>query len=155
MQVEELAKIYHEVCREMVNKQIGMITKPTQPYIEWDNLTDDQRKGRLFIAEELLKRLLITDKIDEVMFKIDDETVERIKALDKVFSNTDGLLKQIKENINLKNKCNQLWHDVDKKSQLYQNTYKEMQIFAKMGLEKDILIAQLQTEISQLRMKVH
>jgi len=55
--VETLAKIYHEACREMVNKQIGMITKPTVPYIEWDNLTEDQKNGRRFISSELLTRI--------------------------------------------------------------------------------------------------
>ena len=51
--VEEIAKTYHEICREMVNKQIGMITKPTRPYIEWDELTEDAKKGRMFIALKL------------------------------------------------------------------------------------------------------
>jgi hypothetical protein len=60
--IGSLAKEYHEICREMVNKQIGMITKPTQPYIEWDNLTEEQKKGRTFIAEELLKKYIMVRK---------------------------------------------------------------------------------------------
>jgi hypothetical protein len=52
--VETLAKEYHEICREMANNGIGMITKPTQPYIEWDQLTEDQKNGRRFIAEKVL-----------------------------------------------------------------------------------------------------
>ncbi len=54
MEIESLAKEYHEICREMVEKQIGMITKPTRPYIEWDNLTEEQKEGRRFIAKGLL-----------------------------------------------------------------------------------------------------
>jgi len=54
MLVEYLAKEYHEICREMVEKQIGMITKPTRPYIEWDDLTEEQKDGRRFIARRLL-----------------------------------------------------------------------------------------------------
>lgn len=54
--VETLAKEYHEICREMVNKGIGMITKPTQPYIEWQDLTEDQKNGRRFIAQQLLTK---------------------------------------------------------------------------------------------------
>ena len=46
----------------MVIKQIGMITTPTTPYIEWNDLTDEQRKGRLFIAGELLKKYIIKEK---------------------------------------------------------------------------------------------
>ena len=54
MEIESLAKEYHEICREMVEKQIGMITKPTRPYIEWDDLTEEQKEGRRFIAKGLL-----------------------------------------------------------------------------------------------------
>jgi hypothetical protein len=60
--IETLARAYHEICREMITKQIGLITKPTQPYLEWDQLTDDQKKGRYFIAEELLKKYTIREK---------------------------------------------------------------------------------------------
>ena len=56
MEIEELAKDYHEICREMVEKQIGMITKPTRPYIEWDELTEEQKDGRRFIAKSLLNK---------------------------------------------------------------------------------------------------
>ena len=42
-----------------MEKQIGMITKPTQPYIEWDNLTENQKEGRRFIARELLNKFKI------------------------------------------------------------------------------------------------
>jgi hypothetical protein len=49
----KFAMFYHEICREMVNKQIGMITKPTQPYIEWKDLTDEQKKGRIFVGMKL------------------------------------------------------------------------------------------------------
>ena len=54
--VEEVAKEYHEMCRELVNNQVGMITKPTRPYIEWDDLTDEMKQGRFFIAEKLIKK---------------------------------------------------------------------------------------------------
>ncbi len=54
--VEQIARDYHEICREMVNKETGMITKPTSPYIEWDDLTPEQREGRYFIARGLLER---------------------------------------------------------------------------------------------------
>lgn len=56
MEIEELAKIYHEICREMVNKNIGLITKPTQPYIEWQDLTESQKEGRRFIAKQLISK---------------------------------------------------------------------------------------------------
>ena len=59
MDVEELAKDYHEICREMVEKQIGMITKPTRPYIEWDDLTEEQKDGRRFIAKSFLDKFLM------------------------------------------------------------------------------------------------
>ena len=59
MEIEALAKEYHEICREMVEKQIGMITKPTRPYIEWDDLTEDQKDGRRFIAKQFLARFHI------------------------------------------------------------------------------------------------
>lgn len=59
MEIEALAKLYHEICREMVEKQIGMITKPTQPYIEWADLTENQKMGRRFIAQKLLEKLEI------------------------------------------------------------------------------------------------
>lgn len=62
MDKEQLAREYHEICREMINKQIGMITAPTRSYIEWDELTDDMKLGRYFIAEELLKRFEIKMK---------------------------------------------------------------------------------------------
>ena len=60
--IDELARAYHEICREMINQQIGLITKPTQPYIEWDQLTDDQKNGRYFIAEQLLLKYTIRVK---------------------------------------------------------------------------------------------
>ena len=60
--IEELAKDYHEICREMVEKQIGMITKPTRPYIEWDDLTEEQKDGRRFIAKGLIKKYSILKK---------------------------------------------------------------------------------------------
>lgn len=56
MEIEKLAKEYHEICREMIEKQIGLITKPTRPYIEWEDLTEDQKDGRRFIAESLLSK---------------------------------------------------------------------------------------------------
>lgn len=62
MEIEQLAKDYHEICREMVEKQIGMITKPTKPYIEWDELTEDMKKGRMFIAEKLLEKFNMFEK---------------------------------------------------------------------------------------------
>ncbi len=63
MDVKTLAKEYHEICREMVEKQIGMITKPTRPYIEWDDLTGDQKDGRRFIAKKLLEKYTIIRKV--------------------------------------------------------------------------------------------
>ena len=55
--IEQLAKDYHEACREMVtHMQNTMITKPNVPYLEWDQLTDDQKNGRRFIAKELLTK---------------------------------------------------------------------------------------------------
>lgn len=54
--IERIAKEYHEICREMVNKQIGMITKPTRPYIEWDDLTEEMKEGRRFIAKKLIEK---------------------------------------------------------------------------------------------------
>jgi len=60
--IEKLAKEYHEICREMVNQQIGMITKPTQPYIEWNALTEEQKEGRRFIIESLLEKFVIYPK---------------------------------------------------------------------------------------------
>ena len=60
MNIEELAKEYHEICREMIEKQIGLITKPTRPYIEWEDLTEDQKDGRRFIAKNLIKKYNIT-----------------------------------------------------------------------------------------------
>jgi len=54
--VERIAKDYHEICREMVNSGIGMITKPTQPYIEWKDLTENQKDGRRFIAKKLIDK---------------------------------------------------------------------------------------------------
>jgi len=62
MDIESLAKAYHEICREMVNKQIGMITKPTQPYIEWDKLTEEQKEGRRFIAKSIIEQFVIYPK---------------------------------------------------------------------------------------------
>lgn len=59
MEIEQLAKDYHEICRELVEKQIGMITKPTQPYIEWNDLTEKQKDGRRFIAEKLIAKFKI------------------------------------------------------------------------------------------------
>ncbi len=59
MYIEELAKDYHEICREMVEKQIGMITKPTRPYIEWNDLTEEQKDGRRFIAKKLILNFII------------------------------------------------------------------------------------------------
>jgi hypothetical protein len=53
---EKIAREYHEICRQMVDEQIGMITKPTRPYIEWDDLTEDMKKGRMFIAEKLIEK---------------------------------------------------------------------------------------------------
>ena len=58
--IETLAKDYHEICREMIERQIGLITKPTRPYIEWVDLTEDQRDGRRFIAKKLLAKFNIT-----------------------------------------------------------------------------------------------
>lgn len=55
LDVETLAKDYHEICREMVNKQIGMIIKPSQSYIEWKDLTEEQKEGRKFVARGFLK----------------------------------------------------------------------------------------------------
>lgn len=52
--LERIARNYHEFCREMVNSGIGMITKPTQPYIEWDDLTKEMKEGRMFIAQKFL-----------------------------------------------------------------------------------------------------
>jgi len=66
MNVETLAKEYHEICREMVNKQIGMITKPTQPYLEWDELTESQKDGRRFIAAQLLKQYYLLYKAENM-----------------------------------------------------------------------------------------
>ena len=63
MEIEKLAQIYHEICREMINKQIGLITKPTIPYIEWKDLTEDQKNGRRFIAQKLLERYEISEKV--------------------------------------------------------------------------------------------
>lgn len=57
--IEKVAREYHEICRELVNKQIGMITKPTRPYIEWDDLTDEMKEGRRFIAEKLIHKYKI------------------------------------------------------------------------------------------------
>jgi hypothetical protein len=54
--IEMIAKEYHEMCREMVNKQIGMITAPTTPYIEWKDLSENQRDGRRFIAKKILEK---------------------------------------------------------------------------------------------------
>jgi len=65
MNVEDLSKVYHEICREMVNNKIGMITKPTQPYIEWEALTEGQRNGRRFIAQKLLEKYRMLDKKDK------------------------------------------------------------------------------------------
>lgn len=56
LETEIIAKEYHEICREMVEKQIGMITKPTRPYIEWDKLTENQKDGRRFIAKKILEK---------------------------------------------------------------------------------------------------
>lgn len=55
---ESIAKQYHEICREMVNNQIGMITKLTQPYIEWKDLSDEQRDGRRFVAENIIRSMM-------------------------------------------------------------------------------------------------
>jgi len=60
--IECLAREYHEACREMVNNQIGMITKPTQPYLEWDELTEAQKGGRRFIAKYFLDRYTFIKK---------------------------------------------------------------------------------------------
>jgi len=54
--IEKIAREYHEICRKMVNEQIGMITKPDRPYIEWHELTAEMKSGRLFIAKELIKK---------------------------------------------------------------------------------------------------
>ena len=54
--VEKVAREYHEICRELVEKQVGMITKPTQPYIEWDDLSDEMKKGRFLIARKLIEK---------------------------------------------------------------------------------------------------
>jgi hypothetical protein len=62
LNIEQLAKEYHEICREMVENQIGMITKPTKPYIEWDDLTEDQKDGRRFIAKKLLETYDMKEK---------------------------------------------------------------------------------------------
>ncbi|KKN56973.1 hypothetical protein LCGC14_0566950 [marine sediment metagenome] len=62
MEIEKLAKEYHEICREMIERQIGLITKPTRPYIEWKDLTEDQKDGRRFIAKNLLVKYNISDK---------------------------------------------------------------------------------------------
>ena len=57
--IEELAQAYHEACREMVNSGTGMITKPTRPYIEWKDLTEDQKNGRRLVARNLLAQFVI------------------------------------------------------------------------------------------------
>lgn len=54
--IERVAREYHEICRELVNEQIGMITKPTRPYIEWDELTVEMKTGRMFIAKKLIEK---------------------------------------------------------------------------------------------------
>ena len=62
-QIEVVARDYHEMCREMVNSGIGMITKPTQPYIEWDDLTTEMQLGRLFIAKKIIDKYNLWGKV--------------------------------------------------------------------------------------------
>lgn len=50
---ELLAKLYHEICNEMVEKPIGELSTVSQS-IPWKDLTDEQKKGRVFIAEKLM-----------------------------------------------------------------------------------------------------
>ena len=54
--IEKIAREYHEICRELVERQVGMITKPTRPYLEWDELTDEMKEGRYFIARKLIEK---------------------------------------------------------------------------------------------------
>lgn len=62
-EIDDLAKVYHEICREMINNGIGLITIPTKPYIEWNELTEDQKCGRRFIAWKLLEKYTISEKV--------------------------------------------------------------------------------------------
>lgn len=57
IKIDAVAMIYHEICRDMVNNQIGMITKPTRPYIEWNDLDDDMKAGRRFVAWNLMQHM--------------------------------------------------------------------------------------------------
>ena len=58
--IEELAMSYHEICRELVNQnQDKMITKPKVPYIEWKDLSDEQKEGRRLVARRLLEKYII------------------------------------------------------------------------------------------------
>ena len=61
--VLKIAKQYHAICKRLVqDQQKWMIAKPTQPYVEWNDLSPDQLKGRLFIAEQLLDHFHISPK---------------------------------------------------------------------------------------------
>jgi hypothetical protein len=61
--VEKFARAIHEINRDLVNNHPDLlITHPTSPYIEWDDLTPDQKKGRLFIARRLIEQFAVIPK---------------------------------------------------------------------------------------------
>jgi len=111
MDIETLAKQYHEICREMVDKQIGMITKPTQPYIEWDALTEQQKDGRRFIAKNLLKRFHL-DPIYQLVQCPECEFTEYRNPFDTYWCPYHGkVLKLAKEEIYICPKCGNEVHN--------------------------------------------
>jgi len=66
MKIESLAKILHESGREAVltNKVVKKDGAPLGQikFIEWDQLSEDARKGRRIQAQYLLERFIIKKK---------------------------------------------------------------------------------------------
>ena len=56
MEVEYLAKELHEAGRAAVLSGKVVNKNPNQPFLEWDEITEDAREGRRIQARYLLNR---------------------------------------------------------------------------------------------------
>lgn len=56
----ELAKVLHEAGREAVEKRAVLVKDPKfKKFVEWEDLPEDAREGRIIQAKYLLERYLI------------------------------------------------------------------------------------------------
>jgi flagellar hook-associated protein FlgK len=62
--IEDLSIFYHNVASKelVVNNTKNLITKPTTPFIEWKDLTDEQKDGRRIMMGCLLKEYRIVKR---------------------------------------------------------------------------------------------